>query len=114
MIYQRNIEKHFVDRINLYRNKEVADNFGGDSQTEEKIEIDLLCRIYSTNGNRQVQIEGKLFLPQKRMICAWDIDIKVGDRVEVAEESYIVISKDVKRLANRIDHISCILATEQR
>jgi len=114
LTYQRDIERHFADRINLYRYKNTADNFGGDSQLEEKIEIDLPCRIYATAGLRQVQVEGKLFLPVKRLMVARDIDIKTGDRVEVQEESYVVISKDVKRMGNQIDHIACVLATEQR
>lgn len=114
MSYQRDIERHFIDKINLYRVKETPDNFGGSSEAEEKIEIDLPCRIYATGGTRAVQVEGKLFLPVKRMIVGWDVDIKVGDRAEVAEESYIVISKDVKRMGSRIDHIAVILATENR
>lgn len=111
---QRDVETHFADRVNLYRERLTADNFGGDSQTEEKKEIDLPCRIWGVSGRRQVTVEGRLYLPVQRMMVAWDVDIRVGDRVEAQEVSYIVISKDIKRFGNRIDHISCELGMENR
>ena len=107
-----NLNKFMADRVTICRMSESQDKFGGAQETEDKVGINVPARIYSRQGQQMVRVEGKTFLPTKRMVVAQDVDLKVNDRVQTATDSYKVVKIDAWRDESRLTHKTAMLMQE--
>ena len=103
-----NFTKWLNDTATIYYLDTVTDGFGGYKKTWTRKYYNTPVRIYGDSGNIVIAEQGINYIVEKRLLCDVDIEINKGDKVEVGDESYIVL-RSTKRGANTDHHTACML-----
>jgi hypothetical protein len=107
-----NLERTFIDRINISRLKKTADNFGGFSTVDEVISRNVPARIYGTSGNYERTVAGQTLRASMKMMVSKDQDINVGDIISAEDgNKYLVIWIRNYRDMGNAHHITVELTT---
>lgn len=93
-----NIAKFYTTKANVYRRKQAEDKYGGTSDTWEKMEWCIDCRLYSQGvsslsggAGYLIDIEGKKYPVTERMLMDLEVDLKPGDKVQTETDTYLVL-----------------------
>jgi len=85
------LERLFIDRIDIFRLKETADKYGGTQKDPVKIAEDVPARLQDHTGIRTVEVDGRTVNPTRTADLPIDVEIKPGDSIRRGDESYKVL-----------------------
>jgi hypothetical protein len=103
-------DKHFIDRVTVYRKFYTQDTFGGSQFQQKLVGSNVSARLYSKSGAIRTDNTGKEYRPTHRLMAAYDVDIEADDMVEDQRGTkYQVLSRARRRIGSKLSHTECSL-----
>jgi len=108
----RKLKKFLNNWMTIYRPDAEGDKYGGVQSVWAKKYWTVPCRIYGLTGMYEITVAGKEYYNSHKMMCEYDVDVKVGDKIEdvLAKEKYFITRVNLIHRGRQPHHKECLLA----